>query len=431
MSKGILVICSDRVGERMAGPGIRAYELARALARHGEVTLAAVLSDDAPPSDIDVLAYDRLAPRALRPAIAAADVIVAQPHWPHVAAWLRSADARLIYDLYDPEPLEVLEQMRDRRMALRRMVGTLTSDRYVGALRHGDHFVCASEKQRDFWLGLFAAEGQLTPALYDQDPGLRSIIDVVPFGLPSERPTASNGGGPRARFPQIDDGDEIVLWNGGIWNWLDAPTAVRAVARLRDRRPSARLVFMGAVANVASRAATERTRRVAAELGLLDDVVLFNDTWTPYEQRGAWLMQANCAISTHLEHLETRFAFRTRLLDCFWAGLPVVCTRGDDLAELVDREELGATVPEGDVDAVAAALERVLERGRHAYQDALSAAAAAHTWKRVAEPLVRYATGPTPIPREGRRPAGVTARDGGFRAAAAVLNGLGLPWPRL
>ena len=37
----ILVISHDVVGRRMAGPGIRAWQIARVLAAHGQVTLVA------------------------------------------------------------------------------------------------------------------------------------------------------------------------------------------------------------------------------------------------------------------------------------------------------------------------------------------------------------------------------------------------------
>jgi glycosyltransferase involved in cell wall biosynthesis len=426
----VLVICAGSIGREMAGPGIRSYELARALRPHAEVTLAAVGSADSRP---DVVPYDLHAPHALRPLIAAADAVVCQPTSPLVAAWLRHSDARVVYDLYDPEPLELLEVLRGRRPRLRHLVGQLTLDRYLGALRDGDQFVCASEKQRDLWLGAMLGEGRLGIAAYDRDPSGRELIDVVPFGLRAE-PPAAGPGGVRARFGELGPEAEIVLWNGGIWSWLDAPTAVRAMAQLQQRRPQARLVFMGAATNVASRAATERARALAAQLGLLDRVVFFNDQWVPYEERAAWLLEAACAISTHVEHLETRFAFRTRLLDCFWAGLPVVCTRGDDLAALIERDQLGAVVPEGDVAAVAAALETVLQRGRDAYRAGLTRAAEAYRWDSVAAPLVRYVTGDVAPPPRGpraHRRAGQAARDAAFRGGAATLNRLGLPWPRL
>ena len=426
----VLVICAGSVGREMAGPGIRSYELARALRPHADVTLAAVAAEDSRP---DVAPYDLHTPHALRSLIAAADAVVCQPTSPLVAAWLRHSDARVVYDLYDPEPLELLEVLRGRRRRLRSLVGRVTLDRYLGALRDGDQFVCASEKQRDLWLGAMLGEGRINIAAYDRDPSGRELIDVVPLGLRSEPPcrgpaacapasprsaprprscsgTAGSGAGstlpPRcARWPSCRSAGR----RHGSCSWAPPPTSPRA------RRPSGR----------------RRSRRSS---GCSTASSSSTTSWVPYEERAAWLLEADCAISTHVEHLETRFAFRTRLLDCFWAGLPVVCTRGDDLAALIEREQLGAVIPEGDAAAAAAALETVLGRGRDAYRAGLARAAEAYRWESVAVPLVRYVTGdvkpPPPGPRAHRR-AGHVARDAAFRSGAATLNRLGLPWPRL
>ena len=51
----MLVIATDVVGERMAGPGIRAWELSRALAREHEVTLAAAAPLPAAPTEFKVI----------------------------------------------------------------------------------------------------------------------------------------------------------------------------------------------------------------------------------------------------------------------------------------------------------------------------------------------------------------------------------------
>jgi glycosyltransferase involved in cell wall biosynthesis len=399
----VLLISQDPVGEQMAGMGIRYTELARALAAHAEVTLAAAGDALDAPSFAGVrrLAFRPHAPDALAPHVAAADVVVCPPQWPVVSRWLRRSRARVVHDLYDPEALETLELFAGRRPIVRRTMVALTLDRLDDALRTGHHFVCASEKQRDLWLGALLAGRLVDPARYDADPALRDLLDVVPFGLPAEPPRHDPAQPSfRDRFPALGEDDEIVLWNGGLWRWLDAPTAIRAVAALRARRPGLRLVFMGAGTGAAGRDAGEEARGVAAQLGLLGTVVHFNDGWVPYAHRANWLLDAACAISTHRDHLETRFAFRTRLLDCFWAGLPVVCTEGDDLAQRVEREGLGATCAAGSAESVAAALERVLERGRAAHADALAAAAAELTWPRVVAPLVRWLQDPAaPPPR--------------------------------
>jgi glycosyltransferase involved in cell wall biosynthesis len=203
------------------------------------------------------------------------------------------------------------------------------------------------------------------------------------------------GAGARARFPALGPDAEVILWNGGVWNWMDPVTAVRAVGRLAPERPRARLVFMGRPPpDPAEAAAATAARDVAGQLGLLDRVVFFNDAWVPYEERGAWLLDAACAVSAHPDDVETRYSFRTRVLDCFRAGLPVVCTAGDELSERVAREELGAVCPPGDAEAMAGALAQVLDRGRGAYAGALARAAAGHRWDRVAAPLVRHVTHP-------------------------------------
>ena len=103
---------------------------------------------------------------------------------------------------------------------------------------------------------------------------------------------------------------------------------------------------------------------LAEELGLLDRRVFFNEGWVPYDERGAYLLEADVGVSAHFDELEARFAFRTRLLDCIWAGLPIVTSRGDALAEVVEERGLGRAVPPGDVDAYAEALDDVLDRDR-------------------------------------------------------------------
>jgi glycosyltransferase involved in cell wall biosynthesis len=415
----VLLISAEPLAARMPGPAIRTYELGRVLAEHADVVLACPRGDE-PVADLDlpVVDFHRADPRPLAAELARAGVVVAQPPWPHVAAAIRRSAARFVADLYDPEPFELLETLAGRPAAVRRVADTLTLDRIVAALHDADHAMCASEKQRDLWLGTMLAQRLIAPERYDADPSLRSFVDVVPFGVPAQ-PAQRGGRGPRR------GDEELVLWNGGIWNWLDAPTAIRAVSELAPRRRKLRLLFMGGAAREQAQRATEEARALAAQLGLLGGAVELNDDWVPYEQRADWLLDADCAISTHREHLETRFAFRTRLLDCVWAGLPIVCTRGDELAERVERDGLGATAAPGDHVATALAIEEVLDRGREAYAPALAQAAEELAWQRAAAPLVRWVTEDGGAGVRARGDVARRARDLGFRAA---LRATGRRW---
>jgi hypothetical protein len=405
----VLFICADTVGEQMAGLGIRCWELARALSEVASVTVAHGGEEEGEREGVRMVAFRPHAPGPLRPLIAAADTVVAHPQWPLVDRWLRRAPARVVIDLYCPETLETLELLAGRRALARRQLTATTLDRLHSSLRTGHNFVCASDTQRDLWLGAMLALRLIDPDLYDRDPGLREVIKLVPFGVPERPPRHNPHGGPREVIPALDADSEIVLWNGGIWSWLDVETAIRAVAALARRRPSVRLLFMGVAADhPAAAAGAESARRLAGELGLLGSVIHFHDGWVPYAERDAWLTQAACVISTHADHLESRFAYRTRLLDCFWAGVPAVCTSGDDLSERSEREGLGATAPPGDANALADGLERVLERGPEAYAEGLRAAAEAQTWRRVAEPLARWVGEARPATRPGEAPGALS-----------------------
>ncbi len=99
---------------------------------------------------------------------------------------------------------------------------------------------------------------------------------------------------------------------------------------------------------------------LAEQLGLTNKYVFFNEGWVEYNDRQNFLLEATFGVTTHFDSAETRFAFRTRALDYFWAGLPVVSTEGDALAELVRERSLGLAVPAEDPAALEGALYQLL-----------------------------------------------------------------------
>ncbi len=391
----ILVVGGGVIGARMAGPSIRAWEIARALHRRGlDVTLAAP-GAPAPAADFETVAFD-VQGAALRAAAARAEALLVQglalAHYPFLAA----LDLPVIVDIYDPFVLENLPQRAAESMAGRTRYHKKDLDVLCAQLLRGDFFICASEAQRDFWLGMLVALGRVNPPTYDADPELRRLIDVVPFGLPADPPRP---GPPALRgvVPGIGPDDRVILWGGGIWNWFDPLTLIRAVAALG--RPELRLFFMGTATPSLYNpklAMAGRAEALARELGLLGRAVFFNPAWVPYAERAGYLLEADVGASCHLPHIETRFAFRTRLLDYIWAGLPMLVTQGDVLAELVAARGLGRAVPPEDVPATAAALAALLDdpAGRAGTAARFEAVRAEMTWDRVIAPLARFATAP-------------------------------------
>ena len=106
----------------------------------------------------------------------------------------------------------------------------------------------------------------------------------------------------------------------------------------------------GARPGTASRRAPGRRSPSRASAGSRASCVHFNRGWVPYDEREAYLLEADIGVCAHHDHLEARFSFRTRVLDHFWAG-PALggLTAGDAIGELVERRGLGrAVAPEDD-----------------------------------------------------------------------------------
>jgi GT2 family glycosyltransferase/glycosyltransferase involved in cell wall biosynthesis len=399
----VLVITGDALSGRMAGPAIRAWNIARILSAEHDVRLVTVNPANAlgelPAGQFRV---SEARHRDLAEPVEWAEIVVLQGHVLEMAPALKERHSHkiVVCDLYDPMHLELLEQSKDTPDD-RRAADVAGVTRVLDAqLERGDFFLCASERQRHLWLGHLAAIGRLSPRLYDADPTTQSLLAVVPFGLP-EQPPVRTGDGLRASIDGISDTDHVIIWAGGVYSWFDPLTLIRAIDRLRERRGDVRLVFLGMKhpnPEVGEMSIAARTVRLADELGLTGKHVFFNQHWVPYAERQNWLLDADCGVTTHYQHVETTFAFRTRVLDYLWAGLPIVTTDGDAFADLVRAEQLGVVVPPEDPVALAEALEKCLYDTEFAAActERIAAVAQRFTWPEVLRPLVEFCRDPRP-----------------------------------
>ncbi|WP_190821300.1 glycosyltransferase [Saccharopolyspora pogona] len=396
----VVVITGDAVTERMAGPAIRAWHMAEVLSAEHEVRLVSVNALVSPPeSDFAVVAAK---PRELGAHVDWADVVVLQGHVLEMVPTLKHVGSTkvVVCDVYDPMHLELLEQGRDTDDERRAKDLAGVTKVLNAQLQRGDFFLCASERQRHFWLGHLASLGRLTPGLYDNDPTVRSLLSVVPFGLPSVAPRRT-GPAIKGNRSGIAAEDKVVLWAGGVYSWFDPLTLLHAVHRLSQQHDDVRLFFLGMKhpnPDVPEMGMAEQTRGLARRLGLTDKFVFFNETWVPYGERQNYLLDADCGVTTHFEHVETTFAFRTRVLDYLWSGLPVVTTDGDSFADLVREEGIGVVVPAEDPDALAAALEKALYDEEFAAEcrRRIAPVRERFTWESVLAPLTEFCRDPRP-----------------------------------
>jgi hypothetical protein len=405
MSSGVVLICHDRVGAAMAGPGIRYTQLARALAKRHRVTLALPEGSEWTHPSVATTQYRHNDWSTLAAHAHAAATVILTSDSAHEFPQLADLPCPIVIDGYDPLLAEWLALMQREPLASQDLAFDLRHAQLQPQLWLGDFFVCASERQRDWWLGKLEAAGRVNPHTFERDPSLRSLIDLAPYGLPGEPPRKTRAV-IKGVWPGIGHDDTVVLWGGGLWAWLDPLTAIRAIDAVRTTHPTIRLVFPGTKHPNpqldAMPTQVAAAKQLAAELRLTDTHVFFGD-WVPHEDWPNVLLDADLALSLHFDTLETRLAFRSRLFDYLWAGLPVLCTDGDATSDIVRDHQIGSVLGYGDVDGLARELLAwIKRRSDPAFAARMAAARDAHTWDHAVAALDAFCANPRPAADRAR-----------------------------
>ncbi|MEY2515422.1 MAG: hypothetical protein QOJ89_2780 [bacterium] len=362
--KRVLLAPNDVVGDKMAAPGIRYSHFARELARDGHCDVTLLVTNDPREVNIDgvrAIGTRRDRHRQMRELSPSFDVVVGQGGLDFRSmVFLAGTSVRTIYDLYAPffEMLTFQGAQGAERPEQR-----LGWDAYC--LRHrimlltGRAFIGANTEQRHALLGALAALGRISLEDYRLDPTLGHLVRAVGLGVDAEPPQAT-AGDVRAALPGARKDDKVLIWPGNLWDWFDPETLMRAMAQISATRDDVKLYCLGlrhpSSAGYGEMTTTDRTIALAQELGVKDRTVFFDFGWISYDERQNYLVAADIGVNVHSEHVETTFAYRTRLLDYLWAALPIVTTEGGALSDLVERNGLGRTMRFADVDDCARAI---------------------------------------------------------------------------
>lgn len=387
----LLIVSNDVVAEKMAGPGMRYLEMALALKDDLDVTLAIPSESNLVIPGVNLARYWEQHPGSLQVLIENCDVALVSGYMIEKFPFLNETKTRLVVDLYDPFVLENLHYYLDEPLEAQEQLNRQAINISNSLVRLGDFLICGNERQRDFWLGMLAANGRINPRTFDQDASLRALIAVVGIGFP-DRELSLGAPVVRGVYPQVGADNKLVLWGGGIWNWLDPLTLVRAWPAVLKVHPDARLVFLGTRHPnplVPVHAMARQTEQLAEEIGEKERSIIFIE-WVAYTARETLLNEADVGVALHPIHVETRYSIRTRILDYLWARLPVLITDGDVTSEWVRQYDLGRVVPPHDPAAVAQALIELLDRPKAEWAPAFEPLMSRFRWKQVVQPLLEY-----------------------------------------
>ena len=164
----VLVVTADVLRAQMAGPAMRAWHIAQGLAADNEVRLLTTSAYcEVEPEGFTAMVAG---PDELAEAEAWSDVMVLQGyvtlHYPVLAA----SQKVIVFDVYDPLHLETLALTKGasgpaREWHVRTSVETMNNQ-----LQRADFLTCASDRQRDLYIGQLCTLGRANPLTYDGDP---------------------------------------------------------------------------------------------------------------------------------------------------------------------------------------------------------------------------------------------------------------------
>ncbi len=384
----ILLCCPHPLSHLRAGSNARVIEMARQLAPHFDVCVSAPsISEELEMNGVQFMAMNA---REASARVSQFDFVISNGTCFPARMYARKSP-RFIFDFYNPFLLEMLAGGQEYA------AGEWKKSRHVPALIRfllwrADLILCASPQQREFWLGAMYGAGALRPERVQRETKAEDLVRIVPFGLPDEEFPGQAKRVLKGVHPGIQESDKILLWGGGMWNWLDPLTLIRAMQHLASSHPQIKLYFMAAYSQESRHAAepmTTQARELAAQCGLLNRTVFWGEEWVRYEERANYLAEADLAVCLSPESLENHFSYRTRLLDALWAGVPILCTRGGFVADWIEQHGCGVTVREGDESSVAEKIVTTLEPEAQArMRSRINACRQELSWNSCIQPLV-------------------------------------------
>jgi glycosyltransferase involved in cell wall biosynthesis len=371
----VLLVCPEPLTHgQPAGIGIRFLEIAKALSDDGH--RVTTLSRDG--GELDVT------PENIARFSADADMAFAQGHVAN-DLFAHARPIPTVVDLYDPFIVENLHYYETRGAE----VFTHDHATLINSLLRGDFFLCASDAQRLFWLGMLMAVGRLNPIAFEDDRRLASLIAVAPFGVQPPRPNA-----------QRNTSHDVLF--GGIYDWYDPILAIDAIALARQTIADITLTFTTHPnPSLTPQGKTGAAMSYVKRHGF-GDFIRF-EPWAAYDERAAFFERFALALLTFPQSLETDLSMRTRIYDYLWGGLPIVTSSAPGTDELLARYGAGIVVvaasvaagaPPAAPDIYAAALINALNPNHEQLFAATQRFVAEHQWPRVLEPLLEFCRAP-------------------------------------
>lgn len=349
----ILLLSDDIIGKNMAGPGIRVWEMAVSFSKEKDFKVGIACPDF---SQLDIKDYPKLTifkyslqkEDELIDFASQFDVFILSGYILHKFPRLINLNKFIIADLYIPFILENLFVYDVKKFKLedRQLIHNKDLRVLLNLLLNSHHFLCANERQKDLYTGILTATNKINPYLLQFDKNLSKIFTLIPYGIRKEKKKKDTKV-LRGIIPGIKESDVIIIWGGVISNWFDPLILIEAMEEVIKINPKFKLFFLSTKHPnplLMKFPKAKEVEKLASSKKLLNKFIFLNKSWIPYDKRHNYFLESDIGVSTHLEHLETRFSFRTRVLDYIYFNLPIICSKGDFFESYIQKNSIGITV---------------------------------------------------------------------------------------
>ncbi|MFH1454651.1 MAG: glycosyltransferase [Armatimonadota bacterium] len=396
----IFILSTKPISTKMGGPALRCWEMAKILAEENEVVLGIpnkpeFFCENFKTVQVNIFNIWKF--------LSESEIIISH-HLPAVYLPYTLIKKKIfVLDFYNLVFFENLDVMAKDSSSFLKKNPEYALKSFEANLLCADYILCSGEKQRDVIIGMLLALSRIEKDIYKREPNLKGFIDIVGFGIPLDEPVKTNQV-VKGVIPGINRDDFLLIWSGGLWEWFDLTTLINAVAIAARQNSKIKLLFMGRKLPVSSALSDKKLDEIvklSKELNLFDKYVFFQE-WVSYEKRADYYIEADSAVITHNDILETRYSFRIRFMDSLWARLPVICSRGDQHAKLVEDEQLGIAISIGNEFELAEAILKMArdKEFREKCRKNIGDIRKNFKWEKVLSPLVNFCKNPRKTPHK-------------------------------
>lgn len=218
-------------------------------------------------------------------------------------------------------------------------------------LEEADHYICATPKLRDYFLGAISLMGKLNPITFNAQ-----LISI----LPNTIDTNFNSNKKILRKKYFKKDDKVIISLGAIYPWFNPNPVIAAMPMILSRVKNTKLLILGGKHPSGFYIeGYNNAVQLSKNLNLYKKSVYFLN-WVTQEESFAYTSEANLSILISKEGLEDEFAYRTRTLTPLLLGIPIVTNGNDYISNLVHDYQAGVVLPDKNPRTISKELTKLL-----------------------------------------------------------------------